>query len=175
MRDTSFYVPEPARQARLAEPLLDDRVIGVGATMGDPRKVERFESGGGGLVSTIDDYARFLQMLLNGGALDSRRYLSPRTIAYVTADHIGSGVAVTPLYLPGPGYGFGLGFAVRRVDGEAPFVAPADDYWWGGAGGTYFWVDPRTRLYTILMVQSPKQRVAHRSIIRNMVYAAVDK
>lgn len=56
MRDTSFYVPEPARQARLAEPLPDDRVIGVGATMGDPRKVERFESGGGGLVSTIDDY-----------------------------------------------------------------------------------------------------------------------
>ncbi len=177
MRDTSFYVPEPARQARLAEPLADDRVIGVGATIGDPRKVEKLESGGGGLVSTADDYARFLQMLLNGGALDGRRYLSPATVRYMTADHIGpgTGIATTPLYPPGPGYGFGLGFAVRRVDGEAPFVAPAGDYWWGGAGGTYFWVDPKTRLFTVLMVQSPKQRVAYRSIVRNMVYAAVEK
>lgn len=175
MSDTSFYVTEPARQARLAEPLADDRVIGAGAVMGDPRVAQKFESGGGGLVSTANNYARFLQMMLNGGELDGRRYLSPKTIEYMTADHLGTSVATTPLYLPGAGHGFGLGFAVRKVAGEAPFITPAGDYWWGGAGGTYFWVDPKTNMYVVFMMQSPKQRVAYRSILRNMVYAAVVK
>jgi CubicO group peptidase (beta-lactamase class C family) len=175
MRDTSFYVPEEARRDRVAEPLADDRVIGVGVVMNDPRLVKKAEPGGQGMVSTANDYARFLQMLLNGGELDGRRYLSPKTIEYMTADQLGTGVATTPLYLPGPGYGFGLGFAVRKTTGEAPFITPAGDYWWGGAGGTYFWVDPKTNLYAILMVQSPKQRGVYRSIMRNMVYAAVVK
>lgn len=175
MKDTSFYVPEPERQARIAEPLAEDRVIGAGAMVGNPRVVQKFESGGGGLVSTADDYARFLQMLMAGGALDGRRYLSPRTIEYMTADHLGSTVATTPLYLPGAGHGFGLGFAVRKVNGEAPWITPAGDYWWGGAGGTYFWVDPKTQLFVVFMMQSPKQRTVYRSVLRNMVYAAVEK
>lgn len=175
MADTSFYVPEPARQARLAEPLADDRVIGAGAVVGNPRVVQKFESGGGGLVSTANDYARFLLMLSNGGELDGRRYLSPKTLEFMTADHLGTSVATTPLYLPGPGHGFGLGFAVRKVNGEAPYVTPAGDYWWGGAGGTYFWVDPKSRLFVIFMMQSPKQRTVYRSVLRNMVYAAVVK
>jgi CubicO group peptidase (beta-lactamase class C family) len=175
MKDTSFYVTEPARQARIAEPLPDDRAFGAGAAMNDPRVAMKFESGGGGLVSTAHDYARFAQMLLNGGALDGRRYISPRTLAFMTADHLGGSVATTPLYLPGPGYGFGLGFAVRKVDGESAYNAPAGEYNWGGAGGTYFWVDPRTNMFVLLMMQSPKQRVAYRSVLRNMVYAAVEK
>lgn len=175
MKDTSFYVPEPERQARIAEPLADDRVIGAGAMIGNPRVVQKFESGGGGLVSTADDYARFLQMMLAGGSLDGRRYLSPKTIEYMTADHLGTSVATTPLYLPGAGHGFGLGFAVRKVSGEAPWITPAGDYWWGGAGGTYFWVDPKTQLFVVFMMQSPKQRTVYRSVLRNMVYAAVEK
>ena len=175
MRDTMFYVTDAARQARIAEPLADDRVIGAGATVGDPRVLRKFESGGGGLVSTATDYSRFLQMMLNGGTLDGRRYLSPRTIEYMTADHLGSSVATTPLYLPGPGHGFGLGFATRKVTGEAAYITPAGDYWWGGAGGTYFWVDPKTKLFVVFMMQSPRQRVVYRSILRNMVYAAVEK
>ena len=175
MRDTSFYVTEAGRQARLAEPFADDRVIGAGATIGDPRVAQRFESGGGGLVSTAHDYSRFLQMLLNGGAFEGRRYLSPKTIEFMTSDHLGTSVATTPLYLPGPGYGFGLGFAVRKVNGEAGFTSPAGDYYWGGAGGTYFWVDPKTNMFVVFMMQSPKQRVAYRSVLRNMVYAAVEK
>lgn len=175
MKDTSFYVPEPARQARLAEPFPEDRTIGVGATVGDPRVVRKFESGGGGLVSTSHDYARFLQMLANGGALDGRRYLSPRTIEYMTSDHLGSAIATTPLYLPGAGYGFGLGFAVRKVPGESAYEGSQGDYYWGGAGGTYFWVDPKTNMYVIFMMQSPKQRVPYRSLLRNMVYAAIEK
>ncbi len=175
MKDTSFYVTDAARQARLAEPLADDRTIGAGATFGNPRVAMKFESGGGGMVSTAADYSRFLQMLLNGGALDGKRYLSPKTIEFMTSDHVGSAVATTPLYLPGPGYGFGLGFAVRKVNGEAAFISPAGDYYWGGAGGTYFWVDPRTNLFVVFMMQSPKQRVGYRSLLRNMVYAAVEK
>ena len=174
MRDTSFYVPEAERRARIAEPFPEDRTIGVGAVFGDPRKVEKFESGGGGLVSTADDYARFALMLLNGGVLDGRRYLSPATIAYMTSDHL-AGVARTPLYLPGAGYGFGLGFAMRTAAGEAPYVSAVGEYNWGGAGGTYYWADPKNRLATIFMMQSPKQRVPYRSILRNMVYAAIER
>ena len=175
MKDTSFYVPEPARQARIAEPLADDRSFGAGASFNDPRVVRKFESGGGGLVSTADDYSRFLQMLANGGSLDGRRYLGPKTIEYMTSDHLGSAIATTPLYLPGAGYGFGLGFAVRKVNGEAPYLAAAGEYNWGGAGGTYMWVDPKNNMFVVFMMQSPRQRVPYRSILRNMVYAAMER
>lgn len=175
MKDTSFYVPEAARQARIAEPFPEDRSFGAGAAMGDPRVVQKFESGGGGLVSTADDYARFLLMLSNGGVLDGRRYLGPKTLEFMTADHLGTSIATTPLYLPGPGYGFGLGFAVRKVNGEAAYTSPAGEYYWGGAGGTYMWVDPRNSMFVVFMMQSPKQRVPYRSILRNMVYAAMER
>ena len=77
-------------------------------------------------------------------------------------------------YLPGPGYGFGLGFAVRaeRRSGASP---EAGNYYWGGAGGTYFWVDPKTDLFVVLMLQSPKERVHYRTLLHDMVYAAVMK
>lgn len=177
MKDTSYYVPEPARQQRIAEPLPTDRSFGVGADLNDPRVVRKLESGGGGLVSTASDYARFLQMLLNGGTLDGKRYLGPRTLALMTADHsnAGAGIVPGPLYLPGAGYGFGLGFAVRRNDGEAPYPAAGGEYNWGGAGGTYMWVDPKNEMFVVLMLQSPKYRVHYRSLARNMVYAAVLK
>ena len=156
MKDTTYYVPEPARQPRVAEPLPSDRSFGVGADLNDPRIVRKYESGGGGLVSTASDYARFLQMLLNGGSLDGKRYLGP-------------------LYLPGPGYGFGLGFAVRRNDGEAPYPSASGEYNWGGAGGTYMWVDPRNEMFVVMMLQSPKYRTHYRSLTRDMIYAAVIK
>ena len=126
-------------------------------------------------MSTAMEYARFAQMLLNGGTLDGKRYLSPKTLEYMTSDHLGVAVAKTALYLPGPGYGFGLGFATRLTNGEAAYTSPAGDYYWGGAGGTYFWVDPKTNLFVVFMMQSPKQRTVYRSVLRNMVYAAVEK
>lgn len=177
MKDTTYYVPEPARQPRIAEPLPNDRSFGVGADLNDPRIARKLESGGGGLVSTASDYARFLQMLLNGGTLDGTRYLGPRTLALMTSDHsnAGAGIAAGPLYLPGPGYGFGLGFAVRRNDGEAPYPSGGGEYNWGGAGGTYMWVDPKNEMFVVLMLQSPKYRTHYRSLARNMVYAAVLK
>ena len=177
MNDTTYYVPEPARQPRIAEPLPTDRSFGVGADLNNPRIVRKLESGGGGLVSTASDYARFLQMLLNGGSLDGKRYLGPRTIALMTADHsnAGAGIVPGPLYLPGAGYGFGLGFAVRRNDGEAPHPSAGGEYNWGGAGGTYMWVDPKNEMFVVLMLQSPKYRTHYRTLTRDMIYAAVIK
>ena len=177
MSDTSFYVTDPLKQKRIAEPLSNDRNFGVGADINDPRIARKLESGGGGMVSTAADYSQFLQMLLNGGSLDGKRYLSPSTLRLMTADHANAGAGVTPgpLYLPGAGYGFGLGFAVRRATGEAPYPGEAGEFYWGGAGGTYMWVDPKSEMFVIFMMQSPKQRLYYRSLIRNMVYASVLK
>ncbi len=171
--DTAFNAADPAKYKRVVEPFADDRNFGLNADFFDPRVAGQWESGGGGMVSTAMEYARFAQMLLNGGTLDGKRYLSPKTLGYMTSDHLGTAIATTPLYLPGPGHGFGLGFAVRKTSGEAAYPAEAGTYYWGGAGGTYFWVDPKTRLITVLMMQSPRQRVYYRTLMHDMVYAAV--
>jgi len=175
MKDTMFYVTDQSRQARIAEPFADDRSIGVGAEFNDPRVPQKYESGGGGMVGTAMDYARFLQMLLNGGTLDGKRYLSPRTVAYMTVDHMGSVITPGPLYLPGPGFGFGLGFAVRKDAGVSPYAGSVGEYNWGGAGGTYFWVDPKENMFVVFMMQSPKQRVPYRAVLKDMIYAAIVK
>src|SRR5213594_5062181 len=109
MKDTAFDVTDKARQGRIAEAFPNDRTIGTNTEFFDPRAPQRWQSGGGGMVGTVMDYARFCQMLLNGGALDGRRILSPKTVAYMTADHLDASVAPGPLYLPGAGFGFGLG------------------------------------------------------------------
>ena len=175
MTDTGFYVTEPARQPRIAEPFPNDRIIGIGAMMNDPRVAGKWESGGGGMVSTAMDYARFLQMMLNGGTLNGKRILGPRTVAYMTSDQLSDGIVPGPLYIPGPGYGFGLGFAVRRTAGGAIDSGSPGDYTWNGVGGTHFWVDPKEDLFVVFMIQSPRQRAHYMSVIRDMVYAAIDK
>jgi CubicO group peptidase (beta-lactamase class C family) len=175
MHDTSFYVTDKAKQSRIAEPFPDDRSIGVDAEFNDPRVAQAAESGGGGLVGTAMDYARFCQMLLNGGTLDGKRVLGPKTVAYMTSDHLGTAVAPGPLYLPGTGFGFGLGFAVRKDAGVSPFAGSVGEYNWGGAGGTYFWVDPKEDMFVVFMMQSPKQRVPYRYVLKDMIYAAITK
>jgi CubicO group peptidase (beta-lactamase class C family) len=175
MKDTAFYVTDKARQERIAEPFANDRTFGLEADFNDPRVAQKWESGGGGMVSTAADYARFLQMLLNGGTLDGRRILGPKTIAYMTSDHLGTTIATTPLYLPGPGFGFGLGFAVRTAAGVSPYAGSVGEYNWGGAGGTYFWVDPREELFVVFMMQSPKQRVPYRGLLKDMIYGAITR
>jgi CubicO group peptidase (beta-lactamase class C family) len=172
MTDTAFDVTDPFKQGRIAEPFQDDRSFGTDATMNDPRKPQHWQSGGGGMVSTTEDYARFLHMMLNGGALDGHRYLGPQTVAYMTADQLGT-VKPGPYYLPGPGYGFGLGVAVRVDKGVAPFPGDVGDWYWGGAGGTYMWVDPAKDMLVVFMMQSPKQRLHYRPVLRDMVNAAI--
>jgi CubicO group peptidase (beta-lactamase class C family) len=173
MKDTSFYVTDPTKQSRIAEPFKDDRTIGINAEFNDPRVAGKWEAGGHGMVSTATDFARFLQMLLSGGAMDGKRYLGPKTIAYMTADHLGNVIVPGPYYLPGPGYGFGLGFAVRIDQGVSSRMGNPGEYEWGGAGGTYFWVDPREDMFVVFMMQSPRQRPHYYALIRDMIYAAL--
>ena len=175
MKDTAFDVTDKARQGRIAEAFPNDRTIGTNTEFFDPRAPQRWQSGGGGMVGTVMDYARFCQMLLNGGALDGRRILSPKTVAYMTADHLDASVAPGPLYLPGAGFGFGLGFAVRRDAGVANVQGSVGEFNWGGAGGTYFWIDPKEDMFVVFAMQSPKQRTYYRPLLKNMVYGAVVK
>ena len=175
MKDTSFYVTDKSKQDRIVEPFANDRSIGVDADFNDPRVAQAWESGGGGMVGTAMDYARFCQMLLNGGSLDGKRILGPKTIAYMTADHLGASITPGPLYLPGPGFGFGLGFAVRKDIGVSSVAGSVGEFNWGGAGGTYFWVDPKEDMFVVFMMQSPKQRVPYRFVLKDMVYAAITK
>jgi CubicO group peptidase (beta-lactamase class C family) len=114
-------------------------------------------------------------MMLNGGTLNGKRYLSPKTVAYMTSDQLGDGIVPGPLYLPGPGYGFGLGFAVRKTAGGPADNGSVGDYTWNGVGGTHFWVDPKEELLVVFMIQSPRQRVHYMTVIRDMVYAAFEK
>lgn len=172
MKDTGFGVPDAARQDRIAEPFNDDRSFGVDADFSDPRHPVHMQSGGGGMVSTAEDYARFLQSMLAGGTLDGQRVLGPQTVRSMTVDQLGS-VKPGPYYLPGPGYGFGLGVAVRTDAGVAPFPGDVGDWYWGGAGGTYMWVDPARDMVVVWMMQSPRQRLHYRTLLRDMVNAAV--
>ena len=173
MADTGFGVPDAARQGRIAEPFADDRSFGVDAEFSDPRHPVRMQSGGGGMTSTAEDYARFLQAMLAGGTLDGQRVLHPQTVRMMTTDQLGTAVKPGPYYLPGPGYGFGLGVAVRMATGVAPYPGDAGDWYWGGAGGTYMWVDPARDVVVVWMLQSPRQRLPYRTILRDMVNAAI--
>ncbi len=177
MKDTAFYVTDPAKQKLIAEPFPNDRTIGAGSQVGDPRVPRKLLSGGGGMVSTLDDYARFSQMILNGGTLDGKRYLSPKTVAYMGSNHIGTGSGVTPgpYYLPGPGFGFGLGFAVRTDAGVSPVEGSVGEMNWGGAGGTAFWVDRQENMFVVFMVQAVKERTRLRVALKNLVYGAFEK
>jgi CubicO group peptidase (beta-lactamase class C family) len=170
LHDSGFSVLE-AQQGRIAEAFAKDPEGGTDVQLIEVRRKPSFESGGGGMVSTALDYARFLQMLLNGGTLDGTRLLARPTVALMTSDHLGP-VTGTPDLLP-PGYGFGLGFAVRTQAGIAPMPGAVGQYYWGGAAGTTFWVDPAERLHAVLMIQAPAQREFYRVMFRDMVYAAI--
>jgi CubicO group peptidase (beta-lactamase class C family) len=176
MKDTSFYVTDASKQALIAEPLPADGGSGPNA-MFNPRNEMKWQSGGGGLVSTIHDYARFAQMITNGGTLDGKRYLGPKTFAWMASNHIGPSTGISPgtQFLPGPGYGFGLGFGVRLEQGGSFLQGSVGELYWGGAGGTYFWADPKEEMFVVLMVQSFAQRVRYRNALRTLVYGAMDK
>jgi CubicO group peptidase (beta-lactamase class C family) len=171
MVDTAFYVPT-ALQARLAEGFAKDPDTGSGVQLINVKDKPKFESGGGGLVSTAGDYARFLQMMLNRGSFDGVRYLSRKTIELMTSDHLGSITGAPDLLLPG--YGFGLGFAIRLQPGISHVPGSVGQYFWGGLAGTTFWVDPAEELFAIMMIQAPGQRDYFRTLFRDLVYAAFD-
>ena len=172
MVDTAFFVP-PAKIHRLAEPVAD-----ASGKIPPLRKVAEpplMLSGGGGMVGTAADYLRFCAMLLNGGALEKTRILGAKTVAYMTADHLGDRRRdnSTGRYLLGPGHGFGLGFSVRLVAGESDMPGSVGDYSWGGLAGTQFWIDPQEQLIAVMMIQQPNEFTDYWRLFRNLVYQAV--
>jgi CubicO group peptidase (beta-lactamase class C family) len=175
MVDTSFVVP-PDKHHRIAEPFEKDPDGGIVPRLIDLRKPVAMEAGGAGLASTSANYARFLQCMLNGGELDGQRILSPATVRYMTADHLGDiGVhrAGRSGELLPPGHGFGLGFAVRLEEGIAAQAGSKGLYFWGGIAGTTFFVDPARDFFALMMLQAPNQRDYYRPLFRNLVYAAL--
>ncbi len=173
MKDTGFQVPAE-KQSRLAQPLANDPDPWIFKWLDVSKPPTRF-SGGAGLASTTRDYYRFVQMVASGGALNGVRLLSPKTVQYMVADHLGGGapIAKGPAYLPGDGYGFGLGFAVRVADGVSPLIGSRGDAHWGGIAGTAFWLDPKEDLVAVLMLQAPRHRLYNRVVLRSLVYGAV--
>jgi CubicO group peptidase (beta-lactamase class C family) len=176
MTDTAFYVADEAKRRLIAEPMPDDRFISPIAGIRDPMLPRRWESGGAGMVGTIGDYARFAQMLLDGGTFEGRRYLKPETIALMTSDHIGpeAGIARDYFYFPGASSGFGLGFAVRT----SPYPGtswPLGEYRWDGLAGTFFFIDPKDDMFVVFMVQTPSERGRIQLQLKTLIYQALRK
>ncbi len=179
MGETGFYVADETGWSRIAEPLPDKRFDRFGpqiAGVASPIVPRRWESGGAGMVSTAPDYARFLQMLLNGGELDGRRYLKPETVALMASDHIGpeTGIQHDPFYFPGPTSGFGLGFAVRTAP-PPNTTWPLGEYRWDAAGGSFYFVDPRDDMLVVFMVQAPEQGGRIQLELKTLMYEAMGK
>jgi CubicO group peptidase (beta-lactamase class C family) len=176
MTETAFYVADATKRPRIAEPMPEDRSVSPVAGIRDPLTPRRWESGGAGMVGTIGDYARFAQMLLNGGTFEGRRYLKPETIALMTSDHIGpeTKIARDYFYFPGASSGFGLGFAVRTS--TPPNTSwPLDEYRWDGVAGTFFFIDPKDDMFAIFMVQTPSQRGRIQLALKTLIYEALGK
>jgi CubicO group peptidase (beta-lactamase class C family) len=172
MTETAFRA-ESRNAHRLAEPFPVDPWTGEQVQLFNMLEKPAMESGGGGLVSTTIDYARFCQMLLNGGKLDGVRIIGRKTLELMTADHLGPAVRIQGT-LTQPGHSFGLGFGVRTQAGIAPSLGSVGQFFWSGIGGTFFWIDPKEELFAIFMSQAPGQRVHTRTLVRNLVYAALD-
>jgi CubicO group peptidase (beta-lactamase class C family) len=180
LRDTGFAATGE-RAARVAEPQIDT-ASGERPPMRNVIKPGRWASGGGGAVSTAADYARFCQMLLNGGELDGTRILAPKTVALMASDHLprdcAYGDTARPRFgalapVPEMGYGFGLGFAVRTAAGRCPLPGSVGEYFWGGVLGTSFWIDPAEELVVVAMMMAPERRLYYRHLLRPLVYGAL--
>jgi CubicO group peptidase (beta-lactamase class C family) len=174
MKTTKFFLTDPAERARYAQPLAKDRHVERNSL-----DVTRWESGGGGMVSTIADFARYGQMLLNGGTLDGKTYLRSATFAAMTTDHIGpgSGVARNYFYYPGDGFGFGYGFGIRTDPGNAVPPPPGSlgEIKWDGATGCYLVVDRAQDMFFVVMQDSPSGRLHVQVTLKKIIYDAFGK
>ena len=172
MNETGFHTGKD-NASRIAQPFASDPWTGDKVALFNPLDIPKMESGGGGLVSTVMDYARFCQMLLNGGTLDGARLIGRTTLAFMASNHLGAHVKVESHLLP-PGHGFGLGFAVRTDAGLAPYAGSVGQFFWSGVAGTFFWIDPKEEMFAIFLSQGPGQREYFRTLVRSLVYAAVE-
>jgi len=183
LADTGFWVEGAERQARIAEPQINP-ATGQRPRVPDVTKKPKWLSGGGGLVSTAQDYARLCLMFLNGGTLDGVRLVSRKTVEHMTSNHIPPGYksaypVQSQIGWPSPsletGQGFGSGFAINCEPGLSPLPGSKGDYYWSGIFGTYFWIDPKEQLIAILMIQSPPMTLVfpYQYLMRNYVYQAI--
>jgi CubicO group peptidase (beta-lactamase class C family) len=174
MTTTKFFLTDPAERARYAQPLARDRHVERNSL-----DVTRWESGGGGMVSTISDFARYGQMLLNGGTLDGKTYLSNTTFAAMTTDHVGpgAGVARNYFYYPGDGFGFGYGFGIRTDPGMAMPPPPGSlgEIKWDGATGVYLVVDRTEDMFFVVMQDAPSGRMHVNTTVKKIIYDAFEK
>jgi CubicO group peptidase (beta-lactamase class C family) len=166
MTDTGFHVPAD-KLNRAVQPWQVPEAPPMTPRF-DVAQKPRFESGGGGLTSTMDDYLRFAIMVADGGDFAGRHLLGSKTIEFMTADHT--------LPRPGrpPGLGFGLGFEVRTSVGDSALPGSLGEYGWAGNAGTLFWIDPKEQLIAIYMVQvDDRVRIMLRNQFRTMVQSAI--
>jgi CubicO group peptidase (beta-lactamase class C family) len=174
MASTKYFLTDPAERARYAQPLRRDRHVERNAL-----DITRWESGGAGLVATISDTARYGQMLLNGGMLDGKTYLGPKTFTAMTSDHVGpgSGVARNFFYYPGDGFGFGYGFGVRTDPGNAVPSPPGSpgEFKWDGASGAYIVVDPAQDMFFVTLLNAPSGRWHVEVNVKKLIYEAFEK
>lgn len=177
MADTGFQVPGD-KLSRLAQPLPIDPTTKQPNKMLDVSIAPANDSGGAGAVSTAGDYMNFASMMLNGGSLNNQRILSPMTVRLMSSNQLGNR-SMTPL-APGhvlmgvDGYTFGLGFMVRQDEGNSAVPGSPGEYMWAGAGGTFFWIDPKQELAVVAMSQVPGPvRPYYRRLIKEMISSAV--
>lgn len=177
MTDTGFFVTDPEKVKLVAQPLPNDSDFRVGRE-NDPTKVKKMVFASGGMVSTMADYSRFAQMLLNGGTFEGKTYLKPETFKLLTTDQVGpgSGVGRDFFYFPGDGFGFGLGLAVRTDPGNANPPPPGDlgELKWDGASGCYFVVDPKQDMFFVLLEQTPTERQRVQRTLKQLIYEAME-
>jgi CubicO group peptidase (beta-lactamase class C family) len=176
MTETAFYVADGLKRPRVAEPMPNDRAISPTTRLRDVMQPRKAESGGAGMVGTIGDYARFCQMLLDGGTFQGRTYLKRETIALMASDHIGpeTRIARDWAYYPGPTSGFGLGFAVR-TSVPANTDWPIGEYRWDGVGGTFFFIDPVDDMFVVFMAQTPTERGRIQLELKTLIYRAMGR
>ena len=175
MPDTTFQLPADKRK-RLARPLPNDPISGKAQRVAILDEPVKFDCGGSCAFSTVGDYLRFGQMLLDGGAIDGRRVLSPKTVAMMTSDQLGPNIKtqVEGTEAQRGGYGFGYGVAVRVHDGIAAVPGSVGDYTWNGANGTAWWNDPKERLVVVYGTVAPGEiRKYYREQVSALVYGAM--
>jgi CubicO group peptidase (beta-lactamase class C family) len=177
MTDTGFFVTEPERLQRLAQPVPNDSDFRVGRQYRTEVR-QKWESASGGMVSTMSDFSKFAQMLLNGGSFEGKTYLSPKTFELMASDHTGkgSGVERDYFYFPGDGFGMGLGLAVRTDPGNAKPPPPGSigELKWDGASGCYMVIDRKQEMLFVLLEQTPSERQRVQRTLKLLVYEAME-
>ena len=174
MKDTRWWVTLE-QEKKLAQ-TLDDDPLKVGMLKSyrqhyNPAGKSYFK-GGAGLIGSTPDYLRYLQMMINNGEFEGKRYLSRKSVELMLSQHT-VGMAGTTIANTGPGYGFGLGFAIRHGQGMGWVPGSTSDAMWAGVWGTSFWLDPKEQLAAVIMAQGPTHKTHTRMLFKNLVYGAL--